>query len=233
MATSLIRRTGAAAALVTATTASLLLPASPASAAPVDGNLGAFGYGKTNMVGCADHPGPINEQKTFSSATGKRTAKVARNFRGEEGGTISARGRVENITSGVADADNGAFDRAVFTARQLVRVNDVNAGLDCRLGVLADSQSGADLKVRHNGRVRVEWDRGRAGQIEQILVSRNGNTIVDKMRPSPHGSTSFNVSPGTYLVFVQFQTRANETDIPAGTTLTKRASFKVVLDYRR
>ncbi len=81
--------------------------------------------------------------------------------------------------------------------------------------------------------MRLEWDRGRAGQIEQILVSRNGNPVVDRIRPSRHGGVTFNVTPGTYLVFVQFQTRANETDIPAGTTLTKRARFRVELDYRR
>jgi hypothetical protein len=224
------RRTAAAITLLTA--GALLLPAAPASAAPaVDGDLGAFAYGKTNVSGCTAHPGPVNEQKTFSSTTGKRTAEVARSFRGENSGIVSARGRVENSTSGVADADNGAFDTATFTAQHLVRINDTEPSLDCHLGSLADSQSSAVLKVKHNGKVRVEWDRGSAGQIEQIFVSRNGNTILDKMRPSAHGSASFHVHAGTYNVFVQFQTRVNETDIPAGTTLTKHAHFKVVLDY--
>lgn len=210
----------------------LLLPASPASAAPpVDGDLGAFAYGKTNAEGCTAQPGPANEQKTFSSTTGKRTAEVARSFRGENGGIVSARGRVENSTSGVADATGGAFDKATFAATHLVRVNDTEPALDCHLGALADSQSSAVLRVKHSGKVKVEWDRGSAGQIEQIFVSRNGNTILDKMRPSAHGSASFRVHAGSYNVFVQFQTRVNEDDIPAGTTLTKHAHFKVVLDY--
>lgn len=221
-------------ALALATAGTFLLPAGPASAAPpVDGNIGSFGYGKTNMAGCSAFPGPINKNKTFTSRTGKRTAKVERSFRGEESGTVSARGRVENRSTAVADADNGAFDTVVLGATQLVRINDVDAGLDCKLGVLADTQSTADLKVNRSGRVRLEWDRGRAGQIEQILVSRNGNPVVDRVRPSRHGGVTFNVTPGTYLVFVQFQTRANESDIPAGTSLTKRARFKVELDYRR
>ena len=229
-----MRTTAISALAAVAAAGALLLPASPAAAAPpIDGNIGSFAYGKTNQAGCTDHPGPINKNRAFSSATGKRTAKVERSFRAEESGTVSARGRVENRSTAVADADNGAFDTVRFTASQLVRVNDTNAGLDCKLGVLADTQSGADLKVNRNGRVRLEWDRGRAGQIEQILVSRNGNPVVDKIRPSRHGGTTFNVTPGTYLVFVQFQTRANETDIPAGTQLTKRARFKVELDYRR
>lgn len=227
-----VRRSAGVATFALVTAAGLLLPASPASAAPpVDGDLGAFAYGKTNVSGCTASPGPVNEQKTFSSATGMRTAEVARSFRGHDGSTDSARGRVENSTSGVADASNGAFDKATFTATHLVRVNDTNPGLDCRLGVLADSQSDANLKVTHNGQVRVTWDRGSAGQIEQILLARNGTTIVDKMRPSPHGSTNVHVHPGTYNVFVQFLTRANETDIPAGTSLTKHAHFKVVFNY--
>lgn len=227
-----MRRALATAALAGGTAGGLFLSAAPASAAPpVDGDLGSFAYGKTNVAGCTAQPGPTNEQKTFTTATGKRTASVARSFHAENGGVVSARGRVENDTSGVAHADNGAFDTATFTAQHLVRVNDTEPSLDCHLGSLADSQSSAVLKVKHNGRVKVEWDRGSAGQIEQIFVSRNGNTILDKMRPSAHGSASFHVHAGTYNVFVQFQTRANESDIPAGTTLTKHAHFKVVLDY--
>ena len=230
--TPLLSARRAAAAITLVTAGALLLPAAPASAAPpVDGDLGAFAYGKTNASGCTAHPGPTNEQKTFTSATGKRTASVARSFRGENAGTVSARGRVENDTSGVAHSANGAFDTVTFTAQHLVRVNDTNPGLDCHLGALADSQSDAVLKVNHNGQVKIEWDRGSAGQIEQIFVSRNGNTIVDKMRPPAHGSTSFHVHSGTYNVFVQFLTRVNETDLPAGTSLTKHAHFKVAFDY--
>lgn len=222
----------AAAILATATTASLLLPAAPASAAPpVEGDLGAFGYGRTDVAGCTASPGPVSEQQTFSSASGKRTAAVTRRLRAHESGTITARGRVDNTTSGIADADHGAFDTATFTARQLVRVNNINS-VDCGFGVVADTQSGADLHVKHRGRLHVEWDRGHAGQIEQILVSRNGHTKLNKTRPDAHGSATIRVRPGTYLIFVQFQTRANERDIPADTTLTKKAHFRVVADYR-
>lgn len=229
-----LRRASAAAALATATAGALLVPAAPASAAPaVDGQLGAFAYGKTSIAGCVVDQSPVNEQKTFTAATGRRTASVARNFVAHNPSITSARGRVENSTSGVADANDGAFNTVVFSAEQLVRIEDLDP-VDCKLGVLADSQSSAALHVKRRGRVLLEWDRGRAGQIEQIYVARDGasSPVVNRIRPSRHGDLRFRVRPGDYNVFVQFQTRANETDIPAGTTLTKRAHFRVALDYR-
>ena len=60
-----------------------------------------------------------------------------------------------------------------------------------------------------------------------------GNTIVDKAPSRRHGDLTFRVRPGDYAIFVQFQTRANERNIPVGTTRTKRSSFSVVADYRR
>lgn len=214
--------------------AGLLLPAAPAAAAAVDGTAGAFAYAKTNAAGCSVTPGPVNRQKLFTPATGKRTAKVARTFVASDATTDSARGRVENATSGEARARNGGFDEVVFAARQLVRVKDLDP-LDCRLGVLADSQSSAVLRVKRRGRVLLEWDRGRAGQIEQIFVARAGagSPIVNRIRPRRHGEIRFRVRRGSYDVFVQFQTRANETDLASGATLTKRARFRVALDFRR
>ena len=221
-------------ALAAATAGALFLTAAPAYAAPpVDGDLSAFIYDRTGAhAGCHAQP-HATEQKNFSSATGKRTATVARNFRGVQAGTVSARGRVENATAGVAVATNGAFDKATFTVEHLVRVNDTNPSLDCRLAAIADSQSSAVLKVRRNGRVKIEWDRGSAGRISHIVVFRNGNPIVDMVRPSAHGSTSFGVHAGSYNVAVRFKTRVNETDLPAGASLTKRAHLKVVFKYHR
>lgn len=230
--TTSVRRGALAAAL--ATTAGLLLPAAPAMAAPVEGDLGAFAYGNANQVGCTVAQGPLNEQKTFSSATARRTASAERTFVARNGGVDASRGRVENKTSGVADAARGAFDTVVFTADHLVRVTDLNP-FDCKLGAIADSQSSALLDVDRRGKVALEWDRGRAGQIEQIFVQRVGaaGPVVDKIRPKRHGDLTFRVRPGDYNVFVQFQTRVNETDLALGASLTKRADFRVALDYRR
>jgi hypothetical protein len=227
------RRALAAASIVTATAGALLLPAAPASASPVDGYLGAFGYARTaDDASCTVDPAdPADATKVFTPATGRRTARVAQGYVARDG-AIAARGRVENATSGVADARNGAFDDVHITADHLVRVNDVGA-TDCGLGIIADSQSGADLKVGRRGRIHLEWDRGRSGQIEQIFVSRNGTPVVDRIRPRAHGSLTFNVRRGTYVLFVQFVTRVNERDIPTGQTLTKRAHYSVVADYRR
>jgi len=227
-----VRRTLAAAALAGATAGSLL-PAAPASATPVDGYVDAFGYYRSVVVGCDfTQTNAGQAHKVFTPATGRRTAHTATDFTAAPpgGSPITASGRVENDTSGVADATNGAFDEVTFTAQHLVRLRNRRA-TDCGLGLIADSQSGASLHVERRGRVHVEWDRGSAGQIEQIYVARNGNVKVDRMRPNPHGDLNFRVRPGNYTVFVQFITRANERDIPVGTTLTKRAHFRVVLDY--
>lgn len=226
------RRALAATTLATATATALLLPAAPASAAPVDGNVGAFGYGRVAEGSeCVVDRGPVNENKEFSSDGPRRTSSVARNFV-SSATSVSARGRIENTSSAKANASGGALDRLILTAEHLVRVNDV-AAFDCGFGVLADTQTSADFRVRRNGRVRIDWDRGNAGQIEQIFVSRGGVMVVDRIRPNAHGHLVFNVVPGRYDVFVQFVTRANENDIPGGTTLTKRADFKVVADFRR
>jgi|GEM_PF-4914295 len=236
ISTPSVRRVLAASALATATAGSLLLPAAPASATPVDGQLAAYGYYRDVAGGACDftesNAGQAN--KVFTPATGRRTARTATRFRATPtvGGAVSAHGRVENATSGVADATNGAFDEVRFTAAHLVRLTD-DTGFDCGMGLIADSQSSASVKVRRAGRVRIDWDRGNAGQIEQIYVSRAGIPVVDRIRPPAHGGLTFDVQPGRYNIFVQFVTRANERDIPTATTLTKRARFRVVADYRR
>lgn len=230
-----VRRGLGAAALAAATAASLLLPAPPASATPVDGYVDAFGYVRSNVVDCDfSSPGTVHARREFTPATGRRTARVAQAFQASPAGdpTVTAHGRVENASSGLADADNGAFDQVTLRAEHLVRVTDDTAA-DCGMGLIADTQSGADLHVERRGRVYLEWDRGRAGQIEQIFVSRGGVTVVDRIRPSRHGDLRFSVRPGDYTLFVQFVTRANERDIPVGTTLTKRTTFRVFADYRR
>lgn len=235
ISTPSVRRALAAAALATATAGSLLLPAAPASATPVDGELSAFGYTRDVAGGaCTFAPGPEESHRVFTPTTGRRTARTATSFRATPagGGAVSAHGRVENATSGVADANNGAFNEVRFTADHLVRLTDDTA-FDCGMGLTADSQSSANVKVERAGRVRLEWDRGSAGQIEQIYVSRGGIPVVDRIRPNPHGGLTFNVQPGRYNIFVQFVTRANERDIPTGATLTKRAHFRVIADYRR
>jgi hypothetical protein len=228
-----MRRALGAAALATATAGALFLPAAPASAAPpVDGYVDAFVYSKSD-VGCDVSPTSTPpSHRVFTPATGKRTAHAASDFAAAPtgGGPVTARGRAENDTSGKAEASAGAFDVVRFTADQLVRLRNTRAS-DCHLGLNADSQSGATLHVEHRGRVHLEWDRGSAGQIEQIYVSRNGNVKVNKIRPHAHGDLTFRVRPGDYTVFVQFVTRANERDIAVGHTLTKRAHFSVVLDY--
>lgn len=235
MSTRPFRRTLTAAALATATAGALLLPASPASAAGVDGYVDAFAYYRSDVVDCDFSQTNSAVHKEFTPANSPKTARTSSDFEAAPagGGPVTARGRVENATRGSADASSGAFNTVRFTAEHLVRLTD-ETGFDCGLGLIADSQSGANLVVERRGRVHLEWDRGRSGKIEQIFVARmGGNTIVDKIRPRRHGDLTFRVRPGDYVIFLQFITRANESDIPVGTTLTKRSDFKVVVDFRR
>jgi len=230
------RRTFVAAALATATTGVLLVPAAPASASPVDGYADAFGYYR-DLAGSCDfvESNDGNAHKSFDPTTGRRTARTDTHFQATPmgGSTVSAEGRVDNETSGVGEAYGGAFDVVRFSAEHLVRITNHTAA-DCGMGLSADSQSGATLHVERRGRVRLEWDKGPAGTIGQIVVSRGGpDPVFDRAPTRKHGGDTFRVRPGDYFVFVQFFTRTNERDIPVGTTLTKRSHFRVVLDFRR
>src|SRR5436190_1459486 len=141
--TPFTRRALAAAALATATAGSLLLPAAPASAAPpVDGYVDAFSYYRSNVVDCDfTPPSTPPGHRVFTSATGQKTAHSASDFTAAPAGgaPVTAKGRVENDTSGKADASGGAFDKVWFTADHLVRVRNTRAS-DCGLGLNADSQ---------------------------------------------------------------------------------------------
>ena len=143
-------------------------------------------------------------------------------------------GQVNNSTSGVADANNGAFNTVRFVVDHLVFVRN-SSDVDCGLGMIADSEARAVLRVQRRGRVHLEWDRGRAGQIERILVrdTEQARNVVNKVRPNAHGDVTFRVHPGVYNITVQLVTRINERDIPVGSERSKRAHFKVVADYRR
>jgi hypothetical protein len=231
-----VRRT-LAAALAVATAGALLLPASPAAATPVDGYVDAFGYYRDNAAGNCDFAESNNgtAHKMFNATTGRRTARTDTHFEATPtgGSNVSADGRVDNETSGVGGASNGAFDVVRFSAEHLVRITNHTAA-DCGLGLIADSQSGATLHVERRGRVHIEWNKGPAGTIGQIVVSRGGpDPVFDRAPTARHGVASFRVRPGDYFIFVQFFTRAIEDDIPVGSTLTKRTNFRVVADYRR
>jgi hypothetical protein len=225
------RRAAATITLVTA--GALLLPAAPASATPADGTVTAFAYYRA-AGGCEIQQAADGQvTKHFDPGTGSRTAKSTGDFQARDGHDfVTADGSAVNRTTGVAQADNGALDKVTFSARHVVRMHN-DRGTDCGLGVIADSQSDAEVHVKRRGRLHIEWDRGRAGQIEQIYVARNGHVKLDEMRPDAHGSATIPVRRGDYTIFVQFITRANERDVPSHTTLTKRAHFSVVADYRR
>ncbi len=233
--TSPLRRAFAAATITAAAAGAVLVPASPASAAAVDGYLDAYAYYRSDVVDCDfaqsdDTPA----RKEFTPASSPRTARTVSTFEASPaGGDLTSAGRVENATRGSADGSSGAFNTVRFSAEHLVRLRN-NRATDCGLGLIADSQSGANLVVKRRGRVHLEWDRGRQGQIEQIFVARmGGGTVVDRIRPPRHGDLTFRVRPGDYVIFVQFQTRASERNVPVGAERTKRAHFKVVADYRR
>lgn len=231
MTTPILRRAIAATAL--AASAGLLLPASPASALlPAEGHVSSFGYGFVNDPGCTiSQPDNVQASRTISSATGARTATAAERFHSNPTGdpTVAASGRVVNESTGLVTAPGGTFAKAVLSAEQTIRIANLSS-TDCKMGINADTQSTAEFRVRGRGRVRIEWDRSRAGQIEQIFVFRSGagSPIIDLIRPRAHGEATFRVRRGSYGVFVQFMTRLNETDLADGVTRTKRATFRLL-----
>jgi len=230
-----VRRPLAAIIVATLTGSALLLPASPASATPVDGQVSSFAYGRLADGGpCGLNNGPVNKSKTFTPATGRRTATVSQLFTAVDSKVTSEDGQVNTSTSGVADADNGAFDTVRFVADHLVFVRNSSA-VDCGFGMIADSEARAVLRVQRRGRVHLEWDRSRAGQIEYILVrdTERSVNVVNKVRPKAHGDVTFRVHSGVYNITVQLVTRLNERDIPVGSERSKRSHFKVVADFRR
>ena len=229
------RRAFTAAALAIALAGALLLPASPASATPVDGQVASFAYGKVAVDGpCSLNNGPVNKSKTFTPATGRRTATVSQVFTAADIKVTTEQGQVINATSGVADANNGAFNTVRFVVDHFVFVRN-SSDVDCGFGMIADSEARAVLRVNRRGRVHLEWDRGRNGQIEYLIVrdTEQSRNVVNKVRPKAHGDLTFRVHPGVYNISAQLVTRINERDIPVGSERGKRAHFKVVADYRR
>ncbi|KAA1421404.1 hypothetical protein F0U44_03645 [Nocardioides humilatus] len=223
----------ATAAIALVVAGAVLVPAAPAAAAPVDGEVDSYAYARVAAGSLCGVPhDPMHQHRTFTPATGRRTATVSQLFTAVSKETTE-NGQVDNSTSGEADANHGAFNTVRFVAQHSVFIRN-SEGPDCGLGVIADSQPRALLEVNHRGRVDLAWDRGRTGQIEFLVVTDpDGNNIVDKHRPAAHGDVTFRVHPGTYQLAMNFVTRLNERDVPVGADKTKLAHFKVVADYRR
>ena len=107
--TSPVRRALAAATITAATAGAVLVPASPASAAAVDGYVDAYAYYRSEVVDCDfTQSDDTPDHKEFTPANSPRTARTASNFEASPaGGDLTSSGRVETSTRGSADG-NGA-----------------------------------------------------------------------------------------------------------------------------
>lgn len=231
MTTPILRRAIAASALAAAS--GLILPTAPASALlPAEGHVSSFGYAFVNDPGCEiSQPDNTQQTRAFSSASGARTATATEQFSSHPTGdpTVASSGRVVTRSTGMATASGGAFTSAAMTAEQTIRIANLNS-TDCKMGITADTQSSVEMHMNRRGRVRIEWDRSKAGQIEQIYVYRSGagSPIIDLLRPRAHGEATFRVRRGNYGIFVQYMSRLNETDLADGVTRVKRSTFSLV-----
>ena len=224
-------RVGIAGAMALATLGAL--PAAPASATPVDGDLSASSYflsGGTCEVQAASD-GKVTS--TFQPGDGGRTVTSTGDFLARDGGDReSAHGHNETSTTGVAVARDGAFGKVTFSAQHQVTLTDDRAS-DCGLRIIDETQAEAMVRVKHRGRLHIAWESGGAGVIQQILVSRNGTLKYNEFLPGSQGTASVRVGRGRFRIFTHFSTRLDEDEVATHDTVTRQGSYSTVVTFRR
>ncbi|MEZ0578219.1 hypothetical protein [Nocardioides sp. MH1] len=213
--------------------ASALLPAAPASGTPVDGEVSAGAYalggGACEVQTASD--GKVTS--TFQPGDGGRTATSTADFLARDGGDReSVHGHSETSSTGVAVARDGALGKVTFTAQQQVTMTDDRAS-DCGLRIVDDTQAEALVRVRRRGRLRIAWESGGAGVIEQILVSRNGTLKFNDFLPGEQGTASIRVGRGRFRIYTHFSTRVGEDEVATHDTVTRKGDYSTVVTFRR
>lgn len=210
-----------------------LVPAAPATAASVDGNISSYAYALANVFDCTEVsvPGP-GVSKLFKTADKRKKAAKAGNFRIERNGVLAAKGRVQTRTTGDGTGKPG-FKSVSFTAFHKVFMKD-GANELCDVTATADSQSGASLDVRRAGKIRLTWKRTGAGSLADIyLADDQGNTLVSTSSTKKRGKITRQVTPGMYTVFVQFYTRIEEGNLKPGKQATRKANYRFTARFVR
>lgn len=229
-----LRRTLVTGAAVLSTAGTLLATAPSATAVAVDGSVGAGGTVAHNGSCQIDEPGVAFKYRPLVAPGPARTTRFVGDYAAWDPTFATATGgHVESTSTGDATARRGTVQRVVLTAKQLVRLRNTGA-YDCGLELAADTQSGAALKVRGRGKLRIAWDNTGPGQFADLYLARfGGPTLITTSPTTRSGVLTANVRRGRYYLFVQFRTAVREAGLEVGGLRKKVARFKVVATYRR
>lgn len=211
----------------------VVLAAGPAAAAPVDGTVRSGSLSETGS-GCDVTDNADSETRSFTNATGERTAYAHGSFSGTQrgGDTVGAHGESEVSSSASGTARKRAFRSARFDgSHTVVLTNDVGA-VDCDMTVVARTEGEATLRVRERGRIRITWDSS-GGDIGPIsLIAPSGRALVSQ-DPSADGSVTVRVRRGLHSFSTEITTSASEADIADGDSAILFATFEVAVNYLR
>lgn len=210
---------------------SALLAPQPAMAAPVEGSVTAsvnLPYsGNCDITGDDD-----TDTRTFTSTGRGRTTATAQ-YEGTEAGNplnIAFNGNGTSTSKGSASAKGGSLDRARIRARHIVSLTNTGSW-HCDAEVTADSQIGTTFVIKPNaaGKVLITWKRSEGGSIAAIdLVGPGGNPVFSMSPKKAEGKRKVKVGNGSYYLFVQFRTVANEDTPLVGETTQFDARYKVI-----
>lgn len=224
-------RSRPASALLSCAVLGVLLAPQPAAAAPVEGSVTAtvtLPYsGNCDITGDDD-----TDTRDFTSAGRGRTTATAQ-YEGTEGGNplnIAFNGNGTATTKGSATAKKGSLDRARIRGRHVVSLTNTGTW-HCDAEVTTDSQTGTSFVIKPNaaGKVLITWTRTADGEIAAIsLVGPGGKTVLDISPNRAEGKRKVKVGTGSYYLFVQFRTVANEDTPLVGETVQYDERYKVI-----
>lgn len=222
------------AGLILTSSTLVVMSAGPAAAAPVDGTVGSNSY-STYGGGCDVTNNADSETKTFTNATGERTAYAHGQFSGEQrgGDTVGAHGESEVTSEASGTARKRAFRSARFGASHVVVLTNDDGAINCGMTVLARTEGDATLRVRERGRIRIRWSStgGDLGLIK--LVSPKGNAVVDRNPTTLGGSITVNVRRGVYSFATAMATSVSESAIAGDDSAVVFTTFEVEVNYLR
>ena len=208
-----------------------LLAPTPAAAAPVDGSVTAsvlLPYsGNCDITGDDD-----SDTRTFTSS-GRGTTTATASYEGTESGNplnVAFTGNGTSTSKGSATARNGSLHRARIRARHLVSLTNTGSW-HCDAEVTADSQIGTSFVIKPSavGKVLITWERSEGGSIAAIdLVGPGGNPVFSMSPKKAEGKRKVKVGNGSYYLFVQFRTVANEDTPLVGETTQRDARYRVI-----
>lgn len=214
--------------------ATLALPAGQVIAAadpPINGYIYASGEWTSS---CTEHSsGDPLAYKRVTSQTGTRTVASSQgvSWDGAGGGT-EVTGRYDTSTKGVPKVRRGALDSYRLAGTTKVRLRNESAE-DCGTTMWAVAFTSTELKVKRKGKIRISWDHGAAGDLTDVVLSRDAEVLVNRDPAARKGKLTVDVMPGRYGLYLRYHTGLAEAAVPAGKARTKRSAYSVTVSYVR